>query len=275
MELHELGGYGLNILYVNNNKTALSDFKSVIMGMPEATIVSAFSRAQDAVAYVKKNTVDVAFVAADSKGEDGIALAKELKDEDINIKLVITSSDESKAYAAFKAGAIDYVLEPFTKDEVALALEKAKLIKPVPAKRVRIKTMPNFEVYIDGKLFPINSAKPKELLAVLVDKNGGSVTAGLAISYLWEDRVPDQSTQSLYRMTCKRLREILAGAGIEFILGSSGQQRFINPELFACDYYELLAGDPDAVKNFNGEYMTEYSWAEDTNARLTNSIWGE
>lgn len=265
----------MNLLYVNHDKAALSNFKAAVMGLPEATVVSAFTKNGDAAEYARKNTVDVAFVAAKLGEADGVEFARELKDIDINIKLVITSNDESAAYSAFKAGAIDYLLEPISKDDATIALERAKLIKSVPSRRVRIKTMPNFEVYIDGKLLPINSAKPKELLAILVDKNGGSVTAGLAISYLWEDRSPDPGTQSLYRMTCKRLREILAGAGIEFIIGSNGQQRFVNPDLFACDYYELLAGDEDAVKNFNGEYMVEYSWAEETNARLSNSIWGE
>lgn len=265
----------MNLLYLNDDKAALSNFKAAVMSLPEATVVNAFTKSEDAAEYARKNTVDVAFVAVGLNKAKGLEFARELKDIDINIKLVATSKDERAAYEAFKAGAIDYLLEPFSKDDASISLERAKLVKPVPAKRVRIKTMPNFEVYVDGKLFPINSAKPKELLAILVDKNGGSVTAGLAISYLWEDRSPDPGTQSLYRMTCKRLREILAGAGIEFIMGSSGQQRFVNPDLFACDYYELLAGDEDAVKNFNGEYMTEYSWAEETNARLSNSLWGD
>ena len=34
--------------------------------------------------------------------------------------------------------------------------------------------------------------------------------------------------------------------------------------LLDCDYYRMLAGDMDAVNDFQGEYMTQYSWAEIT-----------
>ena len=38
----------------------------------------------------------------------------------------------------------------------------------------------------------------------------------------------------------------------------------INPEAIKCDYYDFLAGDPKAVKSFAGEFMSQFSWAEET-----------
>ena len=29
-----------------------------------------------------------------------------------------------------------------------------------------------------------------------------------------------------------------------------------------CDYCDFLAGDPSAIKRFNGEFMSQFSWAE-------------
>ncbi|MBQ9626993.1 MAG: hypothetical protein IJR40_07435, partial [Treponema sp.] len=43
----------------------------------------------------------------------------------------------------------------------------------------------------------------------------------------------------------------------------------INPEAIKCDYYDFLAGDPAAKKLYAGQFMSQYSWAEDTAAFLS------
>ena len=42
----------------------------------------------------------------------------------------------------------------------------------------------------------------------------------------------------------------------------------IRRDMVDCDYYRMLEGDMDALNSYRGEYMTEYSWAELTNANL-------
>ena len=37
----------------------------------------------------------------------------------------------------------------------------------------------------------------------------------------------------------------------------------INPEVVKCDYYDFLAGEPSAIKKFAGEFMSQFSWAEE------------
>ena len=48
----------------------------------------------------------------------------------------------------------------------------------------------------------------------------------------------------------------------------------INPEIIKCDYYDFLAGDRQAVKDFTGEFMSQYSWAEDVSAFLERKALG-
>jgi hypothetical protein len=31
---------------------------------------------------------------------------------------------------------------------------------------------------------------------------------------------------------------------------------------FSCDFYDYAAGKPHAINAFNGEFMTQYDWAE-------------
>ena len=41
----------------------------------------------------------------------------------------------------------------------------------------------------------------------------------------------------------------------------------IVPSQLECDYYRWIEGDPIAINAFNGEYMSQYSWAEDSDIR--------
>jgi hypothetical protein len=35
-----------------------------------------------------------------------------------------------------------------------------------------------------------------------------------------------------------------------------------------CDLYRILSGDERAAKQYDGQYMREYSWAEERNGQL-------
>ena len=46
----------------------------------------------------------------------------------------------------------------------------------------------------------------------------------------------------------------------------------INPEIVKCDYYDFLKGDSKAINSFTGEFMNQYSWAEETAAFLEQKL---
>ena len=62
-------------------------------------------------------------------------------------------------------------------------------------KRIVIRTFGYFDIFVDGETIPFSCKKAKELLALLVDRRGGFVTTGDAISYLWEDECTEKRTK--------------------------------------------------------------------------------
>ena len=46
----------------------------------------------------------------------------------------------------------------------------------------------------------------------------------------------------------------------------------INPEVIKCDYYDFLAGDRQTVKNFAGQFMSQYKWAEDVSTFMEYKV---
>jgi len=260
----------MRILYVDDEQLAVRKFEFIAGQLPVITATHTCLKAEDALNYAKENVLDVAFLDIEMPGIRGLDLARALKKIHENLHIFFVTAYDQYALEAFNVDALGYFLKPFSKDTLEKALEKAHRMRSVPKKIVYIQTIPTFDVYIDGELYPISSPKLKELLALLVDRNGGSISSRQAISLLWEDKPDDENTKALYRMTYKRLREILSSAGIDFILGTEGSLKFIRPDVFACDYFRFLRGDQETTAKYNGEYMLEYSWAEETNARMTN-----
>ena len=76
----------------------------------------------------------------------------------------------------------------------------------------------------------------------------------------------DSLAGSVYRKTLTQLRRNLTDAGIGDLLIDMRNQRSVNVKLLDCDYYRFLEGDPRAIRVYNGEYMRNYSWGEETNA---------
>ncbi|MDD4291454.1 MAG: response regulator [Clostridia bacterium] len=262
----------MNVIYVDDEAKAINRFLNVSKRVPDLKLLMAFCDADKAIEYAKSHKIDIAFLDIQMGDINGLQLAKTLKIIDSDIKIVFVTAYAEYALDAFDVDAIAYLLKPYNAESLSTVIEKAKRILPAPKNKVYIKTIPHFEVLIDGNVFPINSLKCKELLAILVDRNGGTISSRIAMSYLWEDKDDSLATQSLYRMTYKRLRDILEEGGIDFILGNSGQQRFVNTSTFECDYYKLLNGDRSIMSSYAGEYMSEYWWAEETNAAINSLV---
>ena len=117
-----------------------------------------------------------------------------------------------------------------------------------------------------------NLTKAKELLALCVDHRGGAVTIEEAVDKLWENRAYDDRVKNLYRKAVMQIRQVLAEHGAEALFSGSRGACQIDVRQMDCDYYEFLQGNRDVLRawQISGSYLEEYSWAEETGARLEN-----
>ncbi len=134
-----------------------------------------------------------------------------------------------------------------------------------------IRTFGFFDVFIDGKPLAFRSSKAKELLALLVDRNGGIVTTEEALSYIWEDKEHSDANFSLCRSAFSKLMKTLEEAGIRNLVKVDGRGKMIDKTACDCDYFKMLDGDKKYIDSFADAYMIKYSWAEET-AGLLYSI---
>lgn len=212
--------------------------------------------------------MDVAFLDMELSMTHGIQLAKEIKELNTNIHIVFVTAYTKYAFEAFGVDAVDYILKPYFVDEISRVIAKVKRIKPIVQKKVRICTMPDFGVWIDGNMIHMGRTKVEELFALIVDRYETGITSTEAIAYLWPERINDNNTQSLFRMTFKRMMSLLKEFDISDIIISRGKYKCIDVDKVECDLYEVLNGNEEYIIKYNGYYMQKYSWAEDRNGQL-------
>lgn len=138
---------------------------------------------------------------------------------------------------------------------------------------VYIRTFGYFDVFINGNPIAFRNEKAKELFALLVDRRGGFVTSGEAISLLWEDEPANSVTLARYRKVALRLKNTLEEYGIAGIVESVDGKRRIVSQLVRCDLFEYLSGEAQHAQLFKGNYLQNYSWGETTLAEL--SAWNQ
>jgi hypothetical protein len=136
------------------------------------------------------------------------------------------------------------------------------------SKRIFARTFGHFDLFLDNTPITFSNSKEKELMALLIDRNGGTLSPSEAISYLWEDESADERTSARYRKLAMGLKRTLQKYGIADILINHNGVRSIDTSAIRCDYYELLAGNAKYRQAFHNVYMTDYSWSEETLATI-------
>jgi hypothetical protein len=138
----------------------------------------------------------------------------------------------------------------------------------LPSNGIFARTFGHFDLFVDGIPVIFSSPKEKELMALLIDRNGGTLSSSEAIGYLWENEKESERVSSRYRKLAMKLKNTLTKYGIEHILINNHGVRSINVSALTCDYYELLAGNEQYKQHFHNSYMSDYGWSEETLATL-------
>lgn len=267
----------MNILALDDEELmlwALTD--SLEKVFDENDIIKGFEESEDAIGYVKSlgnKPLDYAFLDIRLRGGNGIDVAKEIKKIKPKTKILFCTAYSDRAIDAFGVNAVGYLLKPITPEKIRNSLEQLSLmfsnIGDIPTeKKVEIKTFGNFDVFVDKKPIHWKRLKAKELLALLVDKKGTSVTNVEIAIALWED---DNKVKSVPTIISS-LRHTLKDYGVEDILIRSRNHTAIDTTKVLCDVYEFYDGKATALNLYQGEYMANYSWAEFTNAYLQSQV---
>ena len=249
---------------VDDEALMLGALVEAIEASPDVAEVNKFSDCDKALEFVKENAVDIAFLDINMRGMGGLALAEAILAARPDCKIVFCTGYEEYAIPAFKLHASGYLMKPISAEDVQGEINNIKGVRH-KEKPLTVKCFGNFEVYAKDEALMFKRSKTKELFAFLVDRNGAGMTAKQICAVLFPDDTDDAKNAAYLRQLVMDLKNTLKTVGAERVLCHDTPCYYVDTGLIKCDYISYLEnGKPE----FRGEYMTQYSWAEDTCAML-------
>ena len=244
---------------VDDEPLMLGALTKAIKASEDISCVWSFTSCEEALEHIKANPCDVAFLDINMRGMGGLSLAEKILLACPECKIVFCTGYEEYAIPAFKLHASGYLMKPISAKDVQAEIDNIKGIRQTQ-KLLTVKCFGNFEVYCKGEKLSFKRSKTKELFAFLVDRNGAGVTVAEIEVALWENDT-EQKNHNYIHQLFRDLRQSLEAVGAEEIFERNNYFYSLNPEKLDCDYYQYLK---NGTPQFRGEYMSQYSWAEET-----------
>jgi two-component SAPR family response regulator len=254
----------MKALAVDDEIYMLETLQEAVSASSDIDAVAAFSSCSAALAYATENPVDIAFLDINMRGIGGLELAEKLRQLQPRCKIIFCTGYEEYAVTAFQLHVSGYLMKPITPEAVQKEIDHIKGVRATE-KLLTVKCFGNFDAFHNGEFLPFKRKKAKELLAVLIDRNGAGMTAKQICAILFPDDTDDTKNAAYLRQLVLDLKNTLKTIRAEAVLQHDTPYYRVDTNLIKCDYLSFLeTGKPE----FHGEYMTQYSWAEETCAML-------
>ena len=244
---------------IDDEQLMLYALEKAINASADIEEVAGFTNCDDALDWIEIHTPDVAFLDINMRGINGIGLAEKINAIHPDCKIVFCTGYEEYAVSAFKIHASGYLLKPVSAEDVQKEIDVIKGRKTEKGKLVA-KCFGNFDVSCNGQKLTFKRTKSKEMLAFLIDRRGADVSSKEISAVLWENGTQENNRNYFHQLLLD-VRQTLEKAGVDDVLKKNGYLYSVDTEKISCDYYSYLkTGQPE----FQGEYMTQYSWADET-----------
>lgn len=257
------------ILAVDNDENALYNLRQEIKDIYPSAKIAAFCEVTQVLTYLNEQEhrkLDYAFLDTCLCGLPGIELAKVIREYNPKTKIIFCTKHSENALEAFSVHAAAYLLKPITEDKLRRELnELERMNEEIPEPpRLVVHTFGNFEAFWKDRPLDWERDKAKELLAYLVDRRGAAVSSAEIALVLLGDDAKVRNVQTII----SSLRKTLNSVGAGDVLIKRRNRTAIDVSKIQCDMYDFLDGDTRAERAYQGQYMSNYSWAEFTNGCL-------
>ncbi len=261
------------IFAIDDEENVLEYNREVIEKASGGAQVMTFKRGGAALEAIRRGYLpEVVFTDIEMPGVSGLELAVRIKEISPKTRIIFTTGYEKYAYEAFKVRAHGYLLKPIKEEDIIKELEYVPGRRRQVMDKLEVRCFGHFDVLWQGKPIIFGRKKSKELLAYLIDRDGAACTSGEIALALWQEGGDTRAEQNRIRVLINDLKKTLKGIGMEDVIVREHGETAVRRELVDCDYYRMLEGDTDALSEYHGQYMVEYTWAEIRNADLLQFV---
>jgi two-component SAPR family response regulator len=275
------------VIGVDDEKIALDRFERIMKEDARVSVIGTFTRVSDAIEFVRRNPVDIAFLDIEMPGLSGLELAERLTEENPYIEIVFITAYDKYALKAFQAHAIGYLLKPLDINDVReqinnLSWKLGYRLEAISSEYLTVKCFGHYLCYVDKNAAdPIRwrTAKSEELLALLIHYQGKAISKEILIDTLWPEAEPEKAANN-FRVTCTYLRNTLTDKGFANLLLRDRDSYLLDTSRLRCDLLLFLAAAGEvspklsALEEASAVYVggyfenKSYEWAANMRAWL-------
>lgn len=273
----------IKVLLVDDEILNLRYLKSIIEKIDGIEIIGSFTQPLQAIEFMDKTKVDIAFLDIELPDMNGIELALNLQNIQSGIEIVFVTAYSHYAIEAFNLHALHYLLKPIKTEQVISLIEHFKRIQSHTKN-----TYMNYNakvVYFDYfKLINSNreeikwpTKKTAELCAYFLLHAGQRIPKYKIIEDLWPEVDEEKASQN-FHITLYRLRNIISNEKlsikIDAIRGSNEGYICISNRIESdLDEFSQIFNSKDSInmdevyyffKTINGGFLEHnyFAWSE-------------
>lgn len=213
----------IRIIAVDDESPALRGIAKVLEQFEQVQVAGLFEKPSACLEYVltAQEPIDLVLLDMDMPTMHGLELARRLRECRPEIHIAFLTAYEEFAKRAFEVEALDYLLKPIMKEDMARTIDRclkrsgrdaATLRQPEPG--IAVHSLGPFTVLAcDGNPIRFRNSKASELLAYLHHHQGKPVGKAQIMEEIWYGR-DTQRTQVNLHTTIYQLRKDLEAGGL-------------------------------------------------------------
>ena len=260
----------MRAILVDDEAVMLRSFMRNCADISDLDVVAQFQSAEKAISYAQENDFELALLDVCLPRMNGIELAVQLREIHPNLLVVFISAYDEYVRNFNEIGGDYYIIKPYKRTTIEMMVKKMSMLSEQLHKKIYIQMFGKFNVLKDGMPLKI-SGKTKEILALIASRSGREISNEEIYSTIWENREYSNENMKVYYNALRRLKNSLEESDISELLISTLHGQMLNVDLCECDYFAWRDKKPGSREQFEGEFLSEYSWAES----MLAEIWEE
>ena len=138
----------MRVIAVDDEFSPLNLLKYMLDKIEGVEFIATFSNAIDALNYISHSDVDLIFVDVEMPEMNGLEFAKMLDTMDNPPQIVFITAYREYAVEAWKTSASDYLLKPFSQEDIERAIDRAQKRRIQGKKKYEFVCFPKFDLLI-------------------------------------------------------------------------------------------------------------------------------